>query len=306
MSEAGDGYLAIAGNGLTVVDRKTGRVRWRDHTTTVGPFPSQIPLGTIRRNGPVPAGPTVVVGHAGVIQGRDPRTGAVRWHRPVDPAFLVSAGPKIVVAAQINPMGLTTSRATAWDRATGRQRWSHQIPKVASGTTVTARALVVVEAGSTQVRGLDIETGTPRWAVTMPIGGDHSIAARDDVVVLLGFSGVEAYDDRSGARLWSLPGADQFQLQPGTGLVSVRRGDGPTRVVDLRTGATRAEIPAGRAWVFPVSANRMVRQGREYAGIDARGRVRWTVPAPDGFHQRETMQVIGTDMVSMSDRCDPG
>ena len=304
--DAGIRYFGIvAGNRLTVVDRKTGRVRWRDETRA-GPFPSQIPLGTIRRNGPVSAGPTVVVGRVGAIQGRDPRTGARRWRQPVDPAFLVSAGPTVVVAAPINPMGLTTSSATAWDRATGQKRWSHQIPKVASGTTVTARALVVVEAGSTQVRGLDIETGTPRWAVTMPIGGDHSIAVGDGVVIIHGLFGAEAYDDRSGQKLWSTPGADQFQLQPGTGLVSVRRGDGPVRVVDLRSGATRAEIPAGRAWVFPVSANRMVRQGREYVGIDARGRVRWTVPAPDGFQKRETMQVIGTDMVTMSDRCDPG
>ena len=303
----GDDFLGIWTNRLTVVDRRTGQVRWRDRLVAKGwSTPSRVPLGTIRRDGPVPAGPTIVVGHAGIIQGRDPSTGRVRWRQRVDPGSLVSAGPTIVVAAQVDPMGLTTSSATAWDRATGRQHWSHQIPKVASGTTVTARALVVVEAGSSLVRGLDIETGTPRWQATMPIGGDHSIAAADGIVIIEGLSGVEAYDDRSGSKLWTSPGNDQFQLQPGTGLASVWHGDGPVRVVDLRTGATQIELADGRSFVFPVSTNRMVLQGAGYSGTDARGRVHWKIPAPDGFYKRETMQVIGNDMVTMSDRCDPG
>jgi hypothetical protein len=297
ITNAGASYLVI---NRKVLDRRNGRVLWRTRGAEGA--------GTSTGSGaiaPIADGPTIIVVRRGVLEGRAPRSGRVRWTRrsPSIEESGVFVGPTRVVAIRRFAPGQTfvpgaSTTATAWDRATGREKWSAEVPLPGYETSVTRRSLVIMEAGISRVQGLDIETGHQRWWTWLPAGGPESLGVGAGVAVVLGPGGTEAFDDASGSLLWSMPGLDQFDVLPERGLVTVSG-----RLVDIRSGVVRAEVPTSQSISYPVSNRRVVRATpRGYESVDADGHVVWTVSTPRGFAGEGT-HLIGNDLVVIPDHC---
>ena len=295
VSAAGESYLVINDQ---VLDRRTGRWMWHANGA-VGVRGAS--TGTDGDVSPVVDGPTIIVMHRGALQGRDPRTGRMRWTRRQAwfAHSLMAVGPSTVVAARGGVPGAVTTAATAWDRATGKKRWSAEIP---SGSIALTRTMVAVNGDA--LRGLDVNTGAPRWVA--PLGSAPVAVGVDaDVAVVGGADGIVAFDAVTGSRRWTAAGFDHFLVQPGSGVVTMSRNNEPTdELVDLKSGARRLKLDGLNSAILPVSATRVVRAGLGvYEGIRGDGRVVWTASKARGFAS-ESDALVGKDLVTIPDHCE--
>ena len=203
---------------------------------------------------PVVDGPTIIVMRHGTLEGRDPRSGRVRWTRrqrgfappPGAGGTGVAVGPSTVVVGRSEAPGALTTDAIALDRATGKERWAANIP---SGPITLTRNIVMVEGGA--LRGLDLNTGALRWeaqvaSVSVAVGVDA------DAAVVANSDGIDAFDAVTGSQRWTVARSDHFLVQPGSGVVMMYRTNEPTRlVVDIKTGSERARLPLRTLRSFP-------------------------------------------------------
>ena len=287
-----------------VLDRQTGRWLWHAGGAAGVRGTSR---GTDGDVAPVVDGPTIIVMRHGTLEGRDPRSGRVRWTRrqrgfappPGAGGTGIAVGPSTVVVGRSEAPGALTTDAIALDRATGKERWAANIP---SGPITLTRNIVMVEGGA--LRGLDLNTGALRWeaqvaSVSVAVGVDA------DAAVVANIDGIDAFDAVTGSQRWTVARSDHFLVQPGSGVVMMYRTNEPTRlVVDIKTGAERARFDAANSEILPLSARRFVRAGLDvYEGIRADGRVVWTTPKARGF-ESENDALVGDDLVTIPDHCE--
>ncbi|MFN2505547.1 MAG: PQQ-binding-like beta-propeller repeat protein [Acidimicrobiales bacterium] len=207
--------VVAADDGVIAYDRDSGRLRW------------EAALGE-RANTPVMAGgAAVVTTWEGSLIALDQGDGSVRWRtRLGGDALGPAAAAEAVVVATFDSG--EAAGVVAVDAATGRHRWSTELPPGG----VSAPAVVVVGEGDGGGRG-----GGPE-AVTVTVAGDA--AAR-------GLS-LDA-----GAERWRQPveGAGSPEVAPlalgGTVLVPDRQG--ALALLDARTGSERWTASSGEASV---------------------------------------------------------
>lgn len=181
--------------GLVGLDLVTGRTLW-----TV-PIQARIAVE------PLP-GRVLVLGRDGLVEARDPRTGAVqRSARPLGDG--------------VSPISSVT----------------------AGGTTV----LWYVGADGTGVAGLDPTTLTVRWRRTHPVDGGGFAPCAGSVCVSAN-GGVDGLDPATGRTAWRVPDARYVTELGGSLLASdyVRGGIGPVRTVEAGTGATVTDVRGWR------------------------------------------------------------
>ncbi len=294
VNAAGPRYLVI---NEQVLDRRSGRLLWRGKGSAVVRGAS---MGTEGDPAGVPDGSTLIVKRSNGVQGVDPRTGRVQWqhHSGGPDTSLLTVGPTAVVVMYSPLPGAGTVAATAWDRVTGRKKWSARIPN--GSVSVTRRTVVVWGDGA--LRGFDIGTGRARWAVTAST--DAGVGVDSGIAVVKRPEGIAAFDDATGSRLWDAAGVDYFRVQPGSGVVAASRINDPiVRLLDLRTGVIRARLDVPNSEVFALSRRWLVRAGLAvYQGMRADGHVVWSIPKLTGF-EGEGGYLVNGDLVTIPDHC---
>jgi outer membrane protein assembly factor BamB len=150
--------MAVAGQGLQVVNLADGRVRWR---VRIAASPALAAAGGV-----------VVYGLNGHLTGYDARTGGLRWSAtpgvPPYPALQLASGLVLITSMASGPSIPNT--LTAVFPATGRVAWRFDPPAPATDPGAPASVLSAGPAGLAvatydprRLYLLDLRTGRPRW-----------------------------------------------------------------------------------------------------------------------------------------------
>jgi outer membrane protein assembly factor BamB len=222
-----DALLVSAGGSSTLVDRGTGTVRW------------QVPLSVTLQDGTFlfegPAGQQIV---HGVV---DPATGRVLWQN-TEPLFTDygAADGLVIRTVDVEP-GPDT--ATAFDPATGAERWTRTVPRTGRGTVapLSDDTVLITGGGGAGLGSTAVATadGAPRWRADRPLG---------TVVRLDGAPSVVQYDTYRLAVADGRTGAVRDTATPGFAEFAggaVYSPDGPDVVaIGLRDLAEHWRAPA--------------------------------------------------------------
>ncbi|MEV0611786.1 PQQ-binding-like beta-propeller repeat protein [Nonomuraea sp. NPDC050404] len=142
-------YVAGADRRVRALDAATGAQRWSTR------------LGGALTAAPLPAGATVYVRSADHnVHALDARTGRTRWTAltsVIDPALGLTAGQNHLYA--VTSAGILS----AFDTATGAERWSTSLGGVIVVGPVVQKGVVYVSTDGGVVHALDGATGARRW-----------------------------------------------------------------------------------------------------------------------------------------------
>lgn len=168
-------FSAPIRGGLLAVDRSTGTRLWQ----TPFPLPDGRPVGTGWSGGPVVLGDRVAAASGnGWLHAMDISTGRIAWSLPAVPTNLpemagdpardfraLTTSGRTLVAASL------TGYVTAWDLATGGERW-HRTPAEGSAAFQLAadESRVYVPFQSGRLTAFDVATGDPVWQAGTPAG----------------------------------------------------------------------------------------------------------------------------------------
>ena len=278
----GKGVLVDSGGAVYLVDPSTGDAQ------RIGDDPNS--------NAP-PGGDAVVDGDqlfmtlAGALRVVDLPSGAVQWTD--SGTSFVPNGPVVVrdevilLRSITNDDGSVDDDVTAFERDTGKVRWTRRMTPAGNGPTVAGDVVVV----GSPLSGLDPTDGSVRWQVDPDrdvVGRPGYDAARDRVVAALrriDGSNVTidlvSVDAKTGAEQWRvpLPGRPDFteEVVVSGDLVLVPELGGPIAAFDAATGASTWQftppapsrhlgIPTvenGQVWMFSSTAQVFVLDARD-------------------------------------------
>lgn len=233
----------------------------------------RLPGGRVRReHGLVIVNEVLLVVGGTTFAAVDPRAGRVRWSVP---DVLTDTVEGLVWSADRLFLQLTNGRFAAYDIATGREAWSHQLGLNSSTPppAATGGVVCVPTTGENALTAFDARTGRARWSHGRPSGYGPVASGRtvchlnaDDLLV-----GIDA---ATGRRRWSaeLPRPSAVPLQ--------RAGD----LVLAVTGASQA------------------RSHTVLAFTASDGRLRWQaeLAAPVSDHGALTLAVDRTNLIVLS------
>jgi outer membrane protein assembly factor BamB len=204
-SDGSSTYVLTRGHELIALHTATGVLRWRAPTGG----PGDAPWGSAVRI----AGPRVIVGDDAIVA-FDRATGREAW-RFVPPAG-VGSGPFLGdTTSELAAIGSPNGHVYAVDTSSGRVRWMHRVA-TAGPTTVHAPVWVrheVVASFTTfgtplsgGVVAFDAQ-GRRLWRRLLAgVGAAGPPVAVDGVVVVALTDGrIQAFQARTGLRLWTLP-----------------------------------------------------------------------------------------------------
>jgi outer membrane protein assembly factor BamB len=196
---------------VVAVHRRTGRVRWRQHTGE----PGQTTAGSTL----VMAGDLVIAGDYNVVA-FDRADGAVRWRFVPREGY----GPGLYLGMVNDGLlfaGSPAGRLYAIDWSTGRLRWSAEVsvgaetpvyPPVAERGAVVAAYMQFPSPGSGGLVAYDTATGRALWRAgfpeatgpaSRPAGGP--LIVDDWVVAASGDGAIHGFSRLDGSRPWTIP-----------------------------------------------------------------------------------------------------
>jgi outer membrane protein assembly factor BamB len=276
---AGEGLLLAGGVAIVAgraavagVERASGELLWRGEGCAFAAV----------------AGGTVLVARGGTLAAVAPRSGRVRWSRP-----LPGAQPAATAALARGPLVLVEpGAATGLDPGSGRTLWRFEPPGAGRLFATAFGGVLAVGADTGLVYGLDA-AGRVLWRLRVPgpivraplaaAGLCLALATADPGTALL------AIDPATGARRWEAP----LDVAPGAApcpwgrriAVAGTVGGDPLVTALERTGATAwtvappplegpiAVAAAGPLLVVRAGSGALVALGRD-------GAPRWSRPAP--------------------------
>ena len=240
---AGMVYAADQNGFVTALDEATGTKVW------------QRDLGAPDNSGPTLANGLIVAGDdAGFVHALDAATGQERWrYKALGPVHSSAiAWHDLVIDASLG------GDLVALDVATGRLVWSTATAGPVSRSIAEADGTVFTGSGGATpstpgtLAAWDAATGRPRWATRVDPGNTTSVTVSDGRVLVgegldqstAADHHVEAFDARSGARLWTAPfaaptGKALLIGAAAGGSVYVTAIDGNLYVLDATTGAVQ-------------------------------------------------------------------
>jgi outer membrane protein assembly factor BamB len=288
---AGDVVLLTDGPSTTVVDARTGAIRWRSPTGITPLAGDRVGItqtmvfrtGTLYDQDSGEPGPLYFssIGEPHVeppvrteIRGVDLATGAAAWAAALPGSVNVftpsGAAASVVV--------LASDRLEQIDGGTGAVRRTVALPRIgrttpAGGTLVDG--MLLVHYGDNGIGGQDVayaaDTLAKRWQRTFPevlvdppICGDLLCSGPRDALDVL--------DPATGQVRWRAP-ADVDLGAQGAYVAELDTGSGrPLRLVDPATGATRVDLSAWGAGVtadqgLPLLLRRSINVGRSAFGL---------------------------------------
>ncbi len=269
----GKAVLIDSGGAVYLVDPSTGDAQ------RIGDDPNS--------NAP-PGGEAVVDGNqlfmtlAGALRAVDLPSGAVRWTdggTSFVPNGPVVVGDEVILLRSVtNDDGTVDDDVTAFDRNSGKVRWTRRMTPAGNGPTLAGDVVVV----GSPLSGLDPADGSVRWQVEPDrdvVGRPGYDAARGSVVAALRrIDGnnvtidLVSVDATTGAEQWRvpLPGRPDFteEVVVSGDLVLVPQLGGPIAAFDATTGASKWQfappapsrhlgIPTvenGQVWIFSSTA----------------------------------------------------
>jgi outer membrane protein assembly factor BamB len=268
------GVATLAGASATAaVARATGALLWRAEGCAFA----------------AAAGGALVVARGGTLAALSPRTGRLRWARP-----LPGAPPTAAVALARGPVILVErGAATGLDPSSGRTLWRFEPPGAARLSAAGFGGVLVAGADTGILYGLDA-AGRVLWRLAAPgpitrpplasAGLCLSLSAADPGTALL------AVDPASGARRWEAP----LDVAPGAAPCAWGRriavagtvGGDPIVIALERSGAsawTVAPTLDGPVAAAAAGALLVVRDAAgALAAIRRDGSTAWSRPAPAG------------------------
>ncbi len=277
----GKAVLIDSGGAVYLVDPATGDAQ------RIGDDPNS--------NAP-PGGEAVVDGNqlfmtlAGALRAVDLPSGAVRWTdggTSFVPNGPVVVGDEVILLRSVpHDDGSVDADVTAFDRESGKVRWTRRMTPAGNGPTLAGDVVVV----GSPLSGLDPADGSVRWQVDPDrdvVGRPGYDAARDSVVAALRhIDGTNitidlvSVDAKTGAEQWRvpLPGRPDFteEVVVSGDLVLVPELGGPVAAFDATTGASKWQfappapsrhlgIPTvenGQVWIFSSTAQVFVLDAR--------------------------------------------
>jgi outer membrane protein assembly factor BamB len=202
---------------LVALSVGTGLSYWSTETVAV-------PLAYAPGDGTLVTARRPVGADTGVLQGRDPDTGAVEWRADgTDLRFPDASAPAVIDGRVF----VTDGRVYAFDAADGSELWRAPSETDAARGPVTDRERVYVtnEAG---VVALDAATGEERWTTDVSVSGLATPAIADDRLYVPVEAGVVALAIDDGTRAFdvSLPGGRPSGMAIADGTLYVRNERG--------------------------------------------------------------------------------
>jgi outer membrane protein assembly factor BamB len=158
---------------------------------------------------------------------------------PADEAMFRGGPNRTGVVLGPGPVGQPT---IVWERSVGGAITAN-MPAVVAGV------LYVADAGG-GVTAFDAATGNQRWGISLGSAANTSPAVGDGLVVVGDAAGdIVALDIRDGTRRWAFPTGGEVRSSPGIvdGIVYDGSADGNLYALDLATGAKRWAFPTGGA-----------------------------------------------------------
>jgi outer membrane protein assembly factor BamB len=246
--------MAVAGQGLQVVNLADGHVHWRVRTTASPALTA--------------AAGVVIYGLSGHLAGYDARTGQLRWTTapgvPPYPALQLAGGLVLITSMASSPSIPNT--LTAVVPATGRVAWRFDPPAPATDPGAQASVLSAGPSGLAvatydprRLYLLDLRTGRPRWhAGTFAAQGTLPLVTGTSVTGVegQGHPALVARDAATGRVRWrdSLPGPSEGYLPVvAAGTLAILPGEpatpgagAPLRAYQVATGrlAWQAAMPS--------------------------------------------------------------
>lgn len=238
---------------------------------------------------------TVLTADRHEVTGRDPGTGAVRWHYRRGNAPLCSWGLANSTVVAVYRNGDSCSDLTGFDPDTGRRRW-YRNADLGAHIDLASAPNVVLATDRTTITAFYSENGGDAWTYSRPgctmgpvAGGSIGVLALVDC----GRNGesLTDLDAYTGKQRWTTTAAgDDPQLIGVDDHVLVLSRIGGRPIVSLFTSAGHASgsitghgltAPAGRLPTGTLSGDRLVcYDGSRVLAIDVRrSRVAWSAPA---------------------------
>lgn len=260
-------YTSEAGT-LAALEQDTGRIRWRRRLD--GPVDgwTQMLLDGgrlyLNRNGRAKGGP----GEGGSFLAVDARTGATLWQQPWGAIQNTCRGSPVVVGTVV--AGFTAEGvppkpvARAFDTATGKPLWQHELPsdlKVMAGGACVLDGTMFFSCGQGKAAGSTIAvepaTGKVLWTSTeYHVHSYGRPAARDGHLYLGGYSGAPMYciSAKDGKLKWQA-NVNFFFHNPALGedYFVVRGYSGLGLIRDLATGKVRVRDNRGLEGAVPTT-----------------------------------------------------
>ena len=268
--------------------------------------------GEFMRNGSSRSG--IVVVQAGKeLQGRQARTGKVRWRAPIQPYPSVSVtSDNVFLASGVG--AVDQSAVQALNRRTGESQWTVPFGTgsqafASASLNAVAVELIDHEAKAVRTQVLDSRDGTLRWksdGVPAAITDSIVVLQRTSPGLLLGpLVGIVVRDTMTGRQLWERELAGYVVEPPIHGRL-VGFNERSTRVFAARTGRvlwTRegafAPLVVGEKLVILWSPPRTL------IAVDARtGREQWQTTLPKGAAGTNSV-TIGAGVVYVTVGCAP-
>jgi outer membrane protein assembly factor BamB len=172
----------------------------------------------------------------------DRRTGEVRWATRAGPEsiqYFFHGDPLItddLVVVGADSGGAAGAKIHAFDRATGRERWSYPVGAGAWGATSGSGRLAFAIKGEKELLALDVRSGALRWSFPVTVWGWLGPTARDGRVF-------------AGARDGSL-----HALNAETGRVEWRTDIGTPISTDVTATAAGLYVGGGNGTMYRVDA----------------------------------------------------
>lgn len=207
---AAGGVVCYSGiDTYAALDIATGRKLWsRQHDTIAGPLPFGAPVMT--------ASTIYLPDMAGRVSALEARTGKLRWkeaaseHPPGQPCLALGGG--LLVSYQNGGLATRNSRITAYDAATGAQRWSTSSDASFNGSSpviggdsvlLIAGDTVLLTGGEDTVIALGLADGRRRWSFTTAgkVGG---ATVADNTAYVSSKHTLYALNLANGANRWTL------------------------------------------------------------------------------------------------------
>jgi outer membrane protein assembly factor BamB len=286
-----DGY-DNAENELSAGDVRLLKLKWRDGVggilSTTSPVVAKgVVYTTPQANGPLDP-PVVAISAAkgGVSLWTARIPAAATAQQPLmDPTPAVSGGTVYV--------GSDSNVFYAFSAATGKQKWSFQIPftsgaQPAFTSATVADGEVFFGAGGLAYYALNAATGAEIWKYQAGVVESASPAVANGVVYLP-TAGLVALDAVTGHVVWKNPYGHMFTSAPAMakGMVYATDNAGSLLAFDASTGTKVWTASIGGTGSSPAVANGIVYTGSTdgdlYAFNTATGQQRWSFPVGSGL-----------------------
>lgn len=293
-----EGIVVLSGRGkLRAIDVRTGREAWRIEDPDLN---THIPWVSVR---------DVVLTRSETweLEGRDPRTGRTLWTLSGEPLeHPRSSTPRLFVShGRGHPVSCIDSRTgkefwSAWEGCerivtdgirviaqadhvlsafkfeSGRKMWTARMETTGGSLfAICGGILVIDEAGMSHdaLRGIDVETGEPKWSWEKP---PHTYQSAVLAGLIVAFNGQRAWaiDPVKGRELWSMECWGQ-PVSPSENMVCIVK-DWKVHGVNPRTGKIAWTTKGG--WSASAAADGLVfaATGLKVTAMDGRsGRVLW-------------------------------